>query len=450
MVPQRRRPLAAHGLPALRGRRDIVTTMAKTVQGIRGMNDVLPAEVQRWAFFENTVQRWVYAYGYQAIRMPILERTELFVRSIGEVTDIVEKEMYTFTDELNGEQLTLRPEGTASCVRAVIEHNLLYTGPQRLWYWGPMFRHERPQKGRYRQFHQVGVEALGFAGPDIDAEHIVMCARLWRTLGLADIKLELNSLGSADARARYRGRLVAYLEQHAGELDADAQRRLHTNPLRVLDSKNPAMQALIAAAPQLADDLDEASAQAFAALQGSLHAAGIAFSINPRLVRGLDYYNGTVFEWVTDRLGAQGTVCAGGRYDSLVEQIGGKPAPACGFAMGVERLLALMAETGVAVTEQALDAYVVRQGDAAVRWGEQVAEGLRDAGLAVVLHCGGGSFKTQMKKADGSGARYAVILGDDEAQAGVVSVKPLRVRPEQGQEQLQVSLFHACEIIKSR
>ncbi|MDP1535557.1 MAG: histidine--tRNA ligase [Burkholderiales bacterium] len=424
--------------------------MAKTVQGIRGMNDVLPGEAQRWAFFENTVQRWVYAYGYQAIRMPILERTELFVRSIGEVTDIVEKEMYTFTDELNGEQLTLRPEGTASCVRAVIEHNLLYPGPQRLWYWGPMFRHERPQKGRYRQFHQVGVEALGFSGPDIDVEHIVMCARLWRALGLEGIKLELNSLGSADARARYRARLVAYLEQHAGELDADAQRRMHTNPLRVLDSKNPAMQALIAAAPQLADDLDEASAQAFAALQGSLRAAGIAFSINPRLVRGLDYYNGTVFEWVTDRLGAQGTVCAGGRYDSLVEQIGGKPAPACGFAMGVERLLALMAETGVAVTERALDAYVVRHGDAAVRWGEQVAEGLRDAGLAVVLHCGGGSFKAQMKKADGSGARYAVILGDDEAQAGVVSVKPLRVRPEQGQEQLQVSLFHACEIIKSR
>ena len=424
--------------------------MAKTVQGIRGMNDVLPAEAQRWAFFENTVQRWVYAYGYQAIRMPILERTELFVRSIGEVTDIVEKEMYTFTDELNGEQLTLRPEGTASCVRAVIEHNLLYPGPQRLWYWGPMFRHERPQKGRYRQFHQIGVEALGFAGPDIDAEHIVMCARLWRSLGLENIKLELNSLGSAEARARFRARLVAYLEQHAGELDADAQRRMHTNPLRVLDSKNPAMQALIAAAPQLADDLDEDSARAFAALQGSLHAAGIGFSINPRLVRGLDYYNGAVFEWVTDRLGAQGTVCAGGRYDSLVEQIGGKPAPACGFAMGVERLLALMAESGVALTEQSLDAYVVRQGDAAMRWGEQVAEGLRDAGLAVVLHCGGGSFKAQMKKADGSGARYAVILGDDEAQAGVVSVKPLRVRPEQGQEQLQVSLFHACEIIKSR
>ncbi len=423
--------------------------MHKTVQGVRGMNDVLPVDAHRWAFFEETVRRWVQAYGYQAIRMPILERTELFVRSIGEVTDIVEKEMYTFTDELNGEQLTLRPEGTASCVRAVIEHNLLYPGPQRLWYWGPMFRHERPQKGRYRQFHQIGVEALGFAGPDIDAEHIVMCARLWRELGLKDIRLELNSLGSAEARARYRGKLVAYLEQHASELDADAQRRLHSNPLRVLDSKNPQMQALIAGAPQLADDLDAESAAAFAGLQSSLQAAGVAFSINPRLVRGLDYYNGTVFEWITDRLGAQGTVCAGGRYDSLIEQIGGKPAPACGFAMGVERLLALMAESGVVVTEAVPDAYIVRQGEAAVPWGEQVAERLRDAGLAVLLHCGGGSFKSQMKKADASGARYAVILGDDEAQAGMLAVKALRATAGQ-QEQRQLALPEACEIIKSR
>jgi len=423
--------------------------MSKTVQGVRGMNDVLPVDAHRWAFFEETVRRWVQAYGYQAIRMPILERTELFVRSIGEITDIVEKEMYTFRDELNGEQLTLRPEGTASCVRAVIEHNLLYPGPQRLWYWGPMFRHERPQKGRYRQFHQIGVEALGFAGPDIDAEHIVMCARLWRELGLKDIRLELNSLGSAEARARYRGRLVAYLERHASELDADAQRRMHGNPLRVLDSKNPQMQALIAGAPQLADDLDAESAAAFAGLQASLQAAGVDFVINPRLVRGLDYYNGTVFEWVTDRLGAQGTVCAGGRYDSLIEQIGGKPAPACGFAMGVERLLALMAETGVAVAAAVPDVYVLRQGDAALPWGEQVAERLRDAGLAVVLHCGGGSFKSQMKKADASGARYAVILGDDEAQAQLLSVKFLRAVAA-GQEQRQMALPEACEFIKSR
>ena len=406
--------------------------MANPIQGVRGMNDVLPADEKYWAFFESTVQRWLRAYGYREIRMPILERTELFVRSIGEVTDIVEKEMYTFTDELNGEQLTLRPEGTASCVRAALEHNLLYPGPQRLWYRGPMFRHERPQKGRYRQFHQIGVEALGFAGPDVDAEHLLMCARLWRELGLDGIRLEINSLGSAEARARYRTKLVAYLESRVNELDADAQRRMHSNPLRVLDSKNPAMQALIEAAPRLADDLDEESAAAFAALRASLEAAGVPYQINPRLVRGLDYYNGTVFEWVTDRLGAQGTVCAGGRYDGLIAQIGGKPAPACGFAMGVERLLALIVEGGVAVAEAASDVYVLRQGDAAVRYGETVAEQLRDAGLAVTLHCGGGSFKSQMKKADGSGARFALIIGDDEVRAGEVTLKALREeRPQQ-------------------
>jgi len=418
--------------------------MAKTVQGIRGMNDVLPAEAQRWAFFEDVIARWVRAYGYGEIRMPILERTELFVRSIGEVTDIVEKEMYTFTDELNGEQLTLRPEGTASCVRAVIEHNLLYPGPQRLWYRGPMFRHERPQKGRYRQFHQVGVEALGFAGPDIDAEHVLMCARLWRELGLDGIRLELNSLGSAEARSRYRSKLVAYLEKHASDLDEDSRRRMHSNPLRVLDSKNPALQPLIEAAPRLADDLDEVSASAFAHLQTSLRDAGIDFLVNPRLVRGLDYYNGTVFEWVTDQLGAQGTVCAGGRYDGLVEQVGGKPTPACGFAMGVERLLALMVDEAVAAVVP--DAYVVHQGDAASRLAEQVAERMRDAGLSVVLHCGGGSFKSQMKKADASGARFAVILGDDEVQAGQVSVKAMR----EAKPQLRVSLADANELIKTR
>ena len=418
--------------------------MANKVQGVRGMNDVLPDDARYWTFFEKTVQRWLHAYGYREIRMPILERTELFVRSIGEVTDIVEKEMYTFKDELNGEQLTLRPEGTASCVRAAIEHNLLYPGPQRLWYRGPMFRHERPQKGRYRQFHQVGVEALGFAGPDIDAEHILMCARLWKALGLDGITLELNSLGSSEARARYRAKLVAYLESRVGELDEDAKRRMHSNPLRVLDSKNPAMQGVIEAAPQLADDLDDESAQAFAALQASLRAAGLAFRINPRLVRGLDYYNGTVFEWVTDRLGAQGTVCAGGRYDGLIEQIGGKAAPACGFAMGVERLLALLVDSTAAVPEAVADAYIVRQGDTATAWAEQVAEQMRDAGLAVILHCGGGSFKSQMKKADGSGARFAVIIGDDEAQAGLLSVKSLRIE----REQVRVSLSEACETIK--
>lgn len=420
--------------------------MAHPIQGVRGMNDVLPADEKYWSFFEAAVQRWLRAYGYREIRMPILERTELFVRSIGEVTDIVEKEMYSFTDELNGEQLTLRPEGTASCVRAALEHNLLYPGPQRLWYRGPMFRHERPQKGRYRQFHQVGVEALGFAGPDIDAEHLLMCARLWRELGLDGISLEINSLGSAEARARYRTKLVAYLESRTEELDADARRRMHSNPLRVLDSKNPAMQTVIAEAPRLADDLDAESAAAFAEVRASLERAAIPYRVNPRLVRGLDYYNGTVFEWVTDRLGAQGTVCAGGRYDGLIAQVGGKPAPACGFAMGVERLLALIVEGGAPVAEAACDAYVVRQGEAAMRQGEAVAERLRDAGLAVVLHCGGGSFKSQMKKADASGARYAVIIGDDEVQAGVVSLKALRVE----QPQQRLSPEAAIETIKSR
>jgi len=405
-------------------------TMPKTVQAVRGMNDILPDEVHVWQFFEHTVRGWLGAYGYSEIRTPIVERTELFVRSIGEVTDIVEKEMYTFVDALSGDSLTLRPEGTAACVRAVIEHNLLYPGPQRLWYAGPMFRHERPQKGRYRQFYQVGVEALGFAGPDIDIEHVIMCARLWRTLGLDGIELELNTLGSGDARARYRTRLVRYLERHAEALDADSRRRLTTNPLRVLDSKNPAMQEVIASAPRLIDDLDEPSAAHFEAVQAGLHAAGIPFRINSRLVRGLDYYNLTVFEWTTQRLGAQGTVCAGGRYDGLVEQIGGKAAPACGFAMGVERLIELMRDSR-SFAAQTLDIYVVRQGERAEPYGAQLAEQLRDAGLSVRLHCGGGSFKSQMRKADASGARYAVIIGEDEAQAQELTVKPLRGSAEQ-------------------
>ncbi|HYH41643.1 MAG TPA: histidine--tRNA ligase, partial [Burkholderiales bacterium] len=319
--------------------------MTKTIQAVRGMNDILPDEVHLWQLFEHTVRGWLHAYGYREIRTPIVERTELFVRSIGDATDIVEKEMYTFTDALSDESLTLRPEGTAACVRAAIEHNLLYGGGQRLWYAGPMFRHERPQKGRYRQFFQFGVEALAFPGPDIDVEHIVMCARLWRLLGLEGIGLELNTLGSAESRARYRTRLVEYLERHADALDADSRRRLVTNPLRVLDSKNPAMQEIIDGAPKLVEDLDEESLAHFEAVQTGLNAANVAFRINPRLVRGLDYYNRTVFEWTTDRLGAQGTVCAGGRYDGLIEQIGGKPAPACGYAMGVERLLELMKET---------------------------------------------------------------------------------------------------------
>ncbi len=405
--------------------------MSKTIQAVRGMNDILPADAAIWEFFEDTVRDWLRAYGYTQIRTPIVESTDLFVRSIGEVTDIVEKEMYSFEDRLNGERLTMRPEGTASCVRAVIEHNLLYNAPQRLWYMGPMFRHERPQKGRYRQFHQVGVESLGYDGPDMDAEHILMTARLWKLLGLQDVALEINTLGSAEARARYRSRLIAYFEQHADLLDEDAKRRLHSNPLRILDTKNPAMQAMVEAAPRLMDDLDEPSRLHFEQLQAMLTAAGIEYRINPRLVRGLDYYNATVFEWVTTRLGAQGTVCAGGRYDTLIEQIGGKPAPACGYAMGVERLLALLQEQAFQAPTMAPDAYVLHLGEAADKMAPQVAEALRDAGLSVVLHCGGGSFKSQMKKADGSQARYAIIIGDDEVAAGEVSVKPLRGNGEQ-------------------
>jgi histidyl-tRNA synthetase len=389
------------------------------------MNDVLPDAIHVWQFFEKAVREWLASYGYREIRMPLLERTELFVRSIGEVTDIVEKEMYTFTDALNGESLTLRPEGTASCVRAALEHNLLYDASPRLWYGGPMFRHERPQKGRYRQFHQFGVEALGYEGPDIDVEQVVMCARLWRTLGLDGITLELNTLGSPEARARYRTRLVSYLEAHAERLDGDSRRRLTTNPLRVLDSKNPAMQEVIEGAPKLIDDLDPPSAAHFEAVKGGLDAAGVPFVVNPRLVRGLDYYNRTVFEWTTTLLGAQGTVCAGGRYDGLVAQIGGKPMPACGYAMGVERLLELLAAART-IEPSIPDAYVLRHGEAAERYAARIAEALRDAGLDVILHCGGGSFKSQMRKADASRARFAIIVGDEEAATDEITLKPLR------------------------
>jgi histidyl-tRNA synthetase len=369
------------------------------------------------------------AFGYRVIRMPLVEKTELFVRSIGEVTDIVEKEMYTFTD-LNGESITLRPEGTASCVRAAAEHHLLYNAPQRLYYMGPMFRHEKPQKGRYRQFHQVGVEALGFPGPDVDAEHLIMCAALWRRLGLQDIELQINTLGDAQVRARYRLQLLEYFERHNDVLDEDSLRRLHTNPMRILDSKNPTMQTLIEGAPRLHDDLDDASLAHFEALQSILRDAGVAYVINPRLVRGLDYYNYTVFEWVSDRLGAQSAVCAGGRYDGLFAQLGAKPAPACGFAMGVERLLALMTESAQSVAA-APAVYLVHNGVQADRTAWRVAEQMRAAGIDLVFHCGGGSFKSQMKKADASGARFAVIIGDDEAASGKVVVKSLREVSEQ-------------------
>ena len=418
--------------------------MARTIQAIRGMNDILPDQAHHWEFFEQTVREWMAAFGYRSIRMPIVEQTDLFVRSIGAVTDIVEKEMYTFLDHLNGESLTLRPEGTASCVRAALEHNLLYAGPQRLYYSGPMFRHERPQKGRYRQFHQVGVEALGYTGPDIDAEHIVMCADLWGKLGITDVRLEIGTLGSVESRNLHRGRLINYLEQHLGELDEDAHRRLHSNPLRILDSKNPEMQQIIDGAPRLLDDLDEDSLKHFEGLQRSLRDQQIDFEINPRLVRGLDYYNRTVFEWVTDRLGAQGTVCAGGRYDGLVEQIGGKSTPACGFAMGVERLLALMQECGKEMPHVGPDVYVVHQGENATRFAWETVRYLRDEGLKVILHCGDGSFKSQMKKADASGARFAVIIGDDEANATEITIKPLR----EAVEQVRVGLADSVNLLK--
>jgi histidyl-tRNA synthetase len=394
--------------------------------GVKGMNDLLPGDSERWERLEQAVGAWVRSYGYRQIRTPIVEPTALFRRGIGEVTDIVEKEMYSFEDALNGEHLTLRPENTAGVVRAVIEHNLLYDGPKRLWYTGPMFRHERPQRGRYRQFHQIGVEALGFAGPEIDAEVIAMGQRLWDDLGLEGIRLELNSIGDAAERREHRTALIAHFERHAAELDDDARRRLHTNPLRILDTKNPAMQPVVEAAPRLADFLGAASREHFDGVQALLRAVGIPFRINPRLVRGLDYYNRTVFEWVTDRLGAQGTVCGGGRYDPLVEMLGGKPAPSCGFAIGVERLLELMRESGEAAPSPACDVYVVHQGAAAQTVAFTVAEGLRSAGLDVVLHAGGGGFKAQFKRADASGAEFAVVIGEDEAASRTATVKSLR------------------------
>jgi len=413
------------------------------LQAVRGMNDILPEEAGLWFWFEDTVREWLEGYGYRNIRMPLLEHVALFKRAIGEVTDIVEKEMYSFEDRLNGDQLTLRPEGTASCVRAALQHNLLYNAPQRLYYSGAMFRHERPQKGRYRQFHQVGVEALGFAGPDIDAEHVLMCARLWSKLGLSDITLQINTLGDVASRQRHRKKLIAYLEQHADALDADATRRLHSNPLRILDSKNPAMQALILAAPSLMDELEEDALKHFETVQKTLRRHEVAFEINPRLVRGLDYYNRTVFEWTTTRLGAQGTICAGGRFDGLIEQMGGKPTPATGFAIGIERILALLQDDGMIAPRALLDAYVVHQGEMAGEMAGLLAEGLRDQGLSALLDCGGGSFKSQMKRADASGASFAVILGDNEASTGLATLKSLR-----GGEQVSVPVDELSEKIK--
>ncbi len=420
--------------------------MNQIIQSVRGMNDILPEEAELWGFFEETIRSWLQSYGYRPIRMPIVEPTPLFKRAIGEVTDIVEKEMYTFIDSLNGESLTLRPEGTAGCVRAVIEHKMAAQQALRLYYMGPMFRHERPQKGRYRQFNQVGVETIGYPGPDIDAELILMGARLWDDLGLDGIKLELNSLGQPEERQHYRSELVSYFEKHQENLDEDAKKRLHTNPLRILDSKNPYMQEIIAGAPKLMDHLGAESMAHFEGVQRILKDVGLPYTINPRLVRGLDYYNLTVFEWVTDKLGAQGTVCAGGRYDGLVEQLGGRPTPACGFAMGVERLIMLMQESGQTPKFDATDVYLVHQGEEASRMAPRVAEGLRDVGLNVLLHCGSGNFKAQMKKADQSGASFAVIIGEEEARAGEVSLKPLR----DDMKQKRVSLDNlADEILNS-
>lgn len=408
--------------------------MAKNIQAIRGMNDYLPADTALWQRIEGSLKQVLASYGYSEIRMPIVEQTPLFKRAIGEVTDVVEKEMYTF-DDRNGESLTLRPEGTAGCVRAGIEHGLLYNQEQRLWYMGPMFRYERPQKGRYRQFHQLGAEVFGLQGPDVDAELIMLTARWWKVLGIADhVRLELNSIGSLEARANYREALVAFLEQHKETLDEDSKRRMYTNPLRVLDSKNPDVQTLLNDAPQLMDHLDDESRQHFQGLCALLDDAGIAYRINQRLVRGLDYYNRTVFEWVTESLGAQGTVCGGGRYDGLVEQLGGRATPAVGFAMGLERLVLLVQAVNPEFEPtRVVDVYVIASGQGVQSAAMQLAEKLRDEApeLKLMTNFGGGNFKKQFARADKWGARVALVVGEDEVKAGQVVVKDLRSGDQQ-------------------
>jgi len=417
------------------------------VAALRGMNDVLPGVSAQWEALEAIVRDWLRSYGYRNMRTPVVELTRLFTRGIGEVTDIVEKEMYTFVDN-EKESLALRPEMTAGMVRAAIEHSMLYDRPHRVYAMGPVFRHERPQRGRYRQFHQIDVEALGFAGPDVDAELIVMLARLWRILGLTDMRLELNSLGQPDERAAHREALVAHLEAHRDVLDEDGQRRMYSNPLRVLDTKNPAMQAMADSAPRLFDFLGEASRAHFDGLCARLDDAGIAYRLNPRLVRGLDYYNLTVFEWVTDRIGAQGTVCGGGRYDGLIQMLGGKASPAVGFGIGIERLLDLWQQAAPTEAPPECDVYIVHQGEAAQRLAATVAESLRDEGLSAIVHAGASSFKAQFKRADASGAANAVILGADEVAAGVASIKPLRNGPDNA-TQTQVPLAQLAQVLKS-
>ena len=399
------------------------------LQAVKGMNDFFAEEAGLLQALEAHLHGWLASYGYRNIRTPVLEQTALFRRGIGEVTDIVEKEMFSFTDRLNSDELTMRPEFTAGIVRATVEHSLLYNGPQRVFSMGPVFRHERPQRGRYRQFHQIDVEALGFAGPDVDAELIVMLKRLWDDLKLTDVRLEINSLGSPAERAAHRQALIDYFSANADVLDEDARRRLHSNPLRILDTKNPAMQAMVNAAPRLDQHLGAESRAHFEELQAYLRDAGIAYTINPRLVRGLDYYNLTVFEWITDQLGAQGTICGGGRYDGLIELFGGKSEPAVGFAIGVERLLDLVKQTGALAGSPRCDVYVVHQSSQpqeSARYAFRLAEQMRSTGLEVILHCGGGSFKSQMKKADGSGAEFAVIIGDEELASAEATIKYLR------------------------
>jgi histidyl-tRNA synthetase len=403
---------------------------ASPLRAIRGMNDILPPDSARWEWFEDAVRRVMHRYGYRNVRTPVVEPTALFVRGLGEVTDIVEKEMYSFVDSMNGDELSLRPENTAGVVRAAIEHNLLHDGGKRLYYIGPMFRHERPQRGRYRQFHQVGVEALGHPGPEIDAEVILMARALWRELGLGDVRLELNSLGQPDERRAHRAALIQHFEAHRDQLDADALRRLHSNPLRILDTKNPAMAPVVETAPRLADYLGAGSQAHFDAVRRALEAAGQDYVVNPRLVRGMDYYNLTVFEWITDRLGAQGTLCGGGRYDPLVQMLGGKPAPGIGWGLGIERVLDLVSELGLGPPPPAPDVYCIVPDAAAATMALSVAESLRARGVSVLLHAasaeGQGSMKSQFRRADASGARHALIFGAQELAAGGVSVKPLR------------------------
>lgn len=420
--------------------------MAKIkMTGIKGMNDMLPDEAGVWEKFQDTAREVAASYGYRQIRTPILEATGLFARGVGEATDIVEKEMYSFTDSMNGEQLTLRPEGTSAVCRCAIEHNITYNAPQRLWYFGPMFRHERPQRGRYRQFHQFGCEALGFAGPDVDVELLALTARLWKKLGI-EAKLELNSLGAGDERARHREALVAYFKDNYDVLDEDSRRRLETNPLRILDTKNPEMQAMVEAAPRLLDFLGEDSRRFLGMLEAGVQALGIEYTINPRLVRGLDYYNHTVFEWTTDQLGSQGTICGGGRYDPLIEILGGRATPAAGFAIGAERVIELVRAAGGDKPAAACEIYIAHQGGHTELAARQIAEKLRGAGHRVIVHAGSTSLKSAMKRADQSLAQWAVICGEAEVNAGQAAVK--RLRDAQGNQQFAEQMTIALETLE--